>query len=312
MSSCGQSLGVLGFGGVFSMRRRTVSSSGPWPSPPSKGIVFDSFPLSCICDSRLLLLMMDSHKLPVAEVYIDESSHTAHRYLVLGGIIAEISNARRASYAIGQSRLPELPSGVMKWTKVSRAKLPAYTRVINKFFEMQDGMLLDFHSLVVDTTKQNHTLYNKGSQEIGFNKEVYQLAMKFGRLYKRMLFHIYPDRRSTNQSTEDLRFMLNRGIKKHYGDTRDWPFRRLQFREPEDSQLLQLADVFSGSIAWHMNGHSAQPDASAAKTELGNYILEKAGIADVTRDTAMRGKFTIWHRQLRNASRGPRPIGRRL
>ncbi len=93
--------------------------------------------------------------------------------------------------------------------------------------------------------------------------------------------------------------MLNRGIKIHYGDTRDWPFRRLQFREPEDSQLLQLADVFSGAIAWHMNGHNAQPNASAAKTELGNYILKKAGIADVTKGTARHGKFTIWHRQLR-------------
>ena len=53
--------------------------------------------------------MTNSQNLPIAEVYIDESSITAHRYLVLGGIIAEIGDARRASDAIGQSRLPELP-----------------------------------------------------------------------------------------------------------------------------------------------------------------------------------------------------------
>ena len=242
--------------------------------------------------------MTNHQEPPIAEVYIDESSHTNHRYLVLGGIIAGIKDARIASDAIADARLPELPFRTLKWVKVSRSKLPAYMRAVDTFFDMQKEMTLDFHSLVVDTTQQDHARYNQGSQEIGFNKEMYQLTMKFGRLYA-ALFHIYPDRRTTNQSTEDLRLMLNRGIKKHHGDTRDWPFRRLQFREPEDCQLLQLADVFSGAIAWHLNGHYARPDASPAKTSLGNHILQKAGIVDVTRSTAMSGKFTIWHRRLR-------------
>lgn len=241
--------------------------------------------------------MTDPEKLPIAEVYIDESSHTNHRYLVLGGIVAEINDSRIAAAAIESARLPELPGGIMKWTKVSRSKLAAYKRAIDVFFDLQQKMTLDFHSLVVDTTQQDHRRYNEGSREIGFNKEVYQLAMKIGRNYKALL-HVYPDRRTTDQPPDKLRFMLNRGIK-NKGDPRDWPFRRLQFREPEDSQLLQLADVFAGAIAWHLNGHAARPGASPAKTELGNYILEKAGIADPTRDTAIRGKFTIWHRQLK-------------
>ncbi len=241
--------------------------------------------------------MTTSEDPPFAEVYIDESSHTNHRYLVLGGIIAEIGDARTAADAILLARQPELPKGIMKWGKVSRAKLPAYKRAVDTFFELQQNMTLDFHSLVVDTTKQNHARYNQGSREVGFNKEVYQLAMKFGRLY-RALLHIYPDRRTTNQPTEDLRLMLNRGIKKK-GDTRDWPFRRVQFREPEDSQLLQLADVFSGAIAWRLNGHHLSGKASPAKIALATHILQKAGIADVSRSTARIGSFTIWHRRLK-------------
>ena len=133
--------------------------------------------------------MTDSQDLPIGEVYIDESSHTAHRYLVLGGIIAEIGDARAASESIARARLPELPQRTMKWGKVSKAKLPAYIRVVNTFFEQPKTMTLDFHCLVVDTTKQKHNIYNLGSREIGFNKEIYQLAMKFGRNY-RPLFHI--------------------------------------------------------------------------------------------------------------------------
>lgn len=235
--------------------------------------------------------------LPIAEVYIDETSQNNHRYLVLGGIIAEIADSRMASDEILKSRLPELPNGIMKWGKVSRAKLPAYIRAVDKFFEMQPGQTLDFHSLVVDTTKQRHHIYNQNNRDIGFNKELYQLSMKFGRLYNALL-HIYPDRRTTAQTTEDLRVILNRGITKK-GDKRDWPFRRVQFREPEDSQLLQLADVFSGAIAWALNGHGNAPNASPAKTLLSAYILSKAQITNPFRDTAIRGNFTIWHRQLK-------------
>lgn len=51
--------------------------------------------------------MAESQKLPLTEVYIDESSHTKHRYLVLGGVIAEISDARRADEDIKQARLEQ-------------------------------------------------------------------------------------------------------------------------------------------------------------------------------------------------------------
>jgi Protein of unknown function (DUF3800) len=234
------------------------------------------------------------NELSFADVYIDESSQTNHRYLVLGGIITLTADVAKINDVILKARLPELPAGIMKWTKVSRSKLAAYKRVVDRFFEIP---ILDFHSLVVDSTKQKHRIYNQGSSEIGFNKELYQLAMKFGRLYNH-LFHIYPDRRTTNQRTEDLRLMLNRGIRKN-GDQRDWPFRRLQFREPDDSQVLQLSDVLTGAVAFFHNGHGRLPGASPTKIELSEYIFEKAKITHPYFDTAVRGKFTIWHRQLR-------------
>jgi hypothetical protein len=233
--------------------------------------------------------------LPFAEVYIDESSQSNHRYLVLGAIILDSADANDTNAALQTARLPELPNGTMKWTKVSAAKLAAYKRAVDVFFETQKRTTLDFHSLIVDTTKQKHRLYNQGSREIGFNKELFQLALKCGRLYN-CLLHIYPDRRSTNQRTETLRTMLNFKLRKD-GDKRDWPYRRVQFRDPEDSQVLQMADVFAGAIASCHN----DPDGRVAppKFELRNYILRKAGIRNPLVDTARRGRFTVWHRQLK-------------
>jgi transposase len=243
-------------------------------------------------------MVMNSPPKPLGffDGYIDESSQTQHRYLVLGGTILPRENVRGIVSAIWAARKPDLPANEMKWNKVSRTKLAAYKRVVDVFFDPPFRNSTQFHCLIVDTTKHKHHIYNQGNRDIGFNKEIYQLALKFGRLY-RGLFHIYPDRRSTTQKTDDLRLMLNRGIRKQ-GDKRDWPYRRLQFRDSKTTELLQLTDIFAGAIAYRHNGHDLAANASPAKTDLSKYILRRAGIADVMRDTAIGGKFTVWHRKL--------------
>jgi len=235
--------------------------------------------------------------LQIAEVYIDESS-TSHRYLVLGAIIMLRDSADELIGLLRQARLPELPQGEMKWIKVSNGKLPAYIRFVDTFFRQPRGVV-DFHSIVVDTTKQQHAIFNEGSREIGFSKEIYQLALKCSRLYN-TLFHVYPDHRDTNQRPEELRLILNRGVRKK-GDKRDWPYRRLQFRDSKATIFLQLTDVLSGALAFHLNGHRQAQGASPAKCALSDHILQSAGIRNVLHDTAVRGKFTVWHRQLKSS-----------
>jgi hypothetical protein len=129
----------------------------------------------------------------IIEVYIDESSQNKHRYLVLGSIVFEMPNAQRLIDLMAKARLPELPNGEAKWTKVSKAKLPAYKRLVDVLFDNQEHM--HFHSLFVDTTQQDHKKYNEGDSEIGFNKEIYLLANKIRQLYPLSYFHIYPDYR---------------------------------------------------------------------------------------------------------------------
>lgn len=232
----------------------------------------------------------------IAEVYIDESSQTNHHYLVLGSVVLPLTESVALTKAISDARRPELPEKEAKWTKVSSKKLAAYKRIVDVVFGNSDNM--HFHCLVVDATKLDHRRFNDGSREIGFNKEIYQLAMKAARLYQSHLFHVYPDQRETSQTPNDLRLILNRGCVKK-GDRRDWPFRRCQFRNSKTTPLLQLTDILIGGIAYRLNGHHQNENASPAKTELSRYILEKAKITDPFKDTAADGEFTIWHRQLR-------------
>lgn len=235
-------------------------------------------------------------KQQILEFFIDESSQTKHRYLVLGGLITSVDYSEKLTALIAAARLPELPLGEAKWTKVSRTKLPAYKRIVNVLFDNPTEM--HFHSLFIDTTKIDHRKYNDGDREIGFNKEIYQLGIKASKLYGNDLFHVYPDYRDTNQNPGDLRLILNRGCAK-YGDKRDWPFRRCQFRNSQHTPALQLTDILIGAIAYRLNGHDKADGASPAKSELCAHILERAKVADVHKGTARQGTFTIWARQLR-------------
>jgi Protein of unknown function (DUF3800) len=234
----------------------------------------------------------------ITDIYIDESSQTKNKFLVIGGISLPTIDVEAANECLGKARLPQLPHGEMKWGKVSNAKLPAYGRKVKAFFDERPLVRAHFHCLVVDTHEVNHHKHNQGSREIGFNKEIYQLASKFARLYPDRLFHLYPDYRDTNQTTDDLRLILNRGRAKK-GDKRDWPFRRCHFRDSKTTPLLQLVDLLTGSVAWCVNGHGKSSQASPSKNRLSEYTLSRAGVADCQKDTAMSGKFTIWHRQLR-------------
>lgn len=235
----------------------------------------------------------------VGEIYIDESSQTKHRFLTMGGLIVGGEYRAQLSHALSQARLPDLPNGEMAWTKVSRAKLGAYKRFVDVFFDNPLPDRLEFHSLTVDTHALNDKVFNDGSREIGFNKEIFQLCSKFARLYPNVpTFHVYADKRQSSQGLDELRLILNRGRKKK-GDPRDWPFRRVHYRDGNDSQEIQLVDVLLGSIGFRLNGHDAAPNASPAKAELCTHIMDRAGIKNVFWDTATAGKFTIWHRRLR-------------
>jgi hypothetical protein len=138
----------------------------------------------------------------VYDIYIDESSQTKHRYLALGGLIVPTLTVPRFSEKIANARLPELPKGELAWTKVSKTKLAAYRRVVEvalSFTSTVSGV--EFHALAVDTHKIKDAAFNEGSRDIGFNKEVFQICKKFGRINKKGLFHVYLDRRNTSSST---------------------------------------------------------------------------------------------------------------
>jgi hypothetical protein len=247
-------------------------------------------------------------------VYIDESSQTKHRYLVLGALIVPRSHSDLLEVEVigarGNKFPPKRPDGtprIIKWEKANAYNLAAYKRVVDAFFifpqryKFSLAKELNIHCVVVDNTVKvmHDRKFSGGNVELGFNKDIYHLCVRdIGRRYPKALFHVYPDRRNTNQPLWQARNIMNSGMRKH-GDRRAYPFRRLKFADPENSQALQVVDIFIGALAYRLNRHYDKPAANPAKKELSDYILKRARIIDVFASTSFHRRLTVWHRDYR-------------
>jgi len=243
-------------------------------------------------------------------VYIDESSQTKHRYLLLGAVIVPLSHVEVFEQDIIAARDPIIAPTradgtprIIKWEKANAYNLSAYKKVVDAFwtFPMRHNLPLrknvDFNCVAVDLSKRDLKTTGGGDIETGFNKEIYFLSTVIvGKRFDKELFHIYPDRRTTNSDLNQARMIMNFGIRK-YGDKRLWPYRRLQFEDPERCQALQVVDIFIGAIAYRLNGHYDKPEANSARKALSDYILARAKITNpFERSAYYRRRFILVHR----------------
>jgi hypothetical protein len=242
--------------------------------------------------------------------YIDESSQTKWRYLVLGGLIVPLSHAALFEADMAAARDPIIshiaPDGtrrVIKWQKASAYNLAAYKKVVDAYFTFETRHRLpvrkhvDTCCVVVDVSKKTLKSTGEGDVETGFSKEIYFLCVPIiGKRFPNELFHIYPDRRTTSKDLDLARRIMNYGAKKH-GDARLWPYRRLWFEDPEKCQALQVVDILIGALAYKLNGHYAKPDANPAKQELCDYVLQRAKIKNPFEKTPYNlRRLSIIHR----------------
>lgn len=201
-----------------------------------------------------------------------------------------------------------ITSGELKWTKVSRGKLHAYMAAIDYHFDRLVADGAECHALIVDTTLLDHDHFNQGDDELGFNKFMFQLlyhrvGKRFG-VNERITVDL--DARNTNRDVAELQMCLNRKVAKEFGMPGHWPFSRVAHRDSKGSRLIQIADLLSGAVAWHMNAHDAAPNASEAKTALALHIAKRIGLRRLGRTSPYgEARLSMWNLKL--SSRKSRP-----
>lgn len=231
-------------------------------------------------------------RLPLVRVYCDESSQTGHRFKVWGGVWIPDAEEPALRAAIEQVRSDAgwQKRGEFKWVKLSGSSChPAYVKLIDAFFSAKCA----FAAIVVDSLNPGP---NRGEDaELDHYKSLYWLLSK--RTNTRHRYRVVLDDRTDREKDRlsELRDVLNATARRdlRYPGT---CFREIIARKSHDDDVLQLADVLIGAVAYHRNGRHLIPGASASKCYAAQYIAAHAGFRDavICHTRKAEKKFNVW------------------
>ncbi len=233
-------------------------------------------------------------------IYCDEASTTGAQFMLIGGLWVPQDRETTIRRTFKEIRTRYRLDAEMKWTKVSRTKLPAYKAFLDTFWLYPE---LSFNCIVVDTYILDHKTYNRGDEELGFYK-FYHLVVRHN-LNFRNLYWLYTDERHNRKSyrLSTLRLTTNNWWKKK---AHVEPLRNIEPRSSKDEDFIQLADILLGAIAYEWNGYSS----SVPKLELARYIADRSGKKSLRSAGGRGAKVNIWEWKPSENSRGkgnPRP-----
>ena len=262
----------------------------------------------------------------IEEVYLDETSQTGHRFLIIGGIVipqrfseqfkSDILEARRPRLEAERAGTDELRE--IKWSQIGKGEFDAYKRVVDAYFDFaakhvksSEGTV-EFHCSVVLTQVRGRAFSGERGTK-AFNNEVFQHCLKVATYHKTNLFHVYPDRRHSDdreaaEHDSKLRKKLC-SLLAHNGDARNYAVRKVRSRHSHEVQALQVADLLIGAVAFRLNRHYDSDKANPDKQQLCEYILRRGDAWDYVKEDTFRpkleGRFKIWMQRPAEAKKNP-------
>lgn len=212
----------------------------------------------------------------IIDIFCDESCHLKNKdftVTVLGAIYCEKKNKPiiydeirkiKRKYKIGKK-------SEIKWTKVCDSKIDFYKELTKFFF---DNKLLSFRSIVISNKdKINDEKYNNGDPNLLYYKMYYYLLN--GIIDINNKYRIFLDIENAKQTNklEKLKEVLCNNQYDFMQDKIDgiWQI------DSKSSELVQLADFFSGALAFYHRGLYDKEESSKAKKEIIDIIADNIG-----------------------------------
>lgn len=234
------------------------------------------------------------------KAFCDESSIDGQPFLLIGSVWVANNNESCVRGMFDDFRqTPDLRTAVFKWTSVVDRDPwgNVYQGWIDTFCRLSAGGYLEYRCIVVPTAGVDHKTYNDGDAETGFYKFYYQL------LYHRMrhsaeYHYAYLASRGEKPSDVDkLARILNITLHKNRTGAR---VLAVDSRAEQEDTLIQLADLLTGAVSYHLHKRHLKPNAKKAKKDLAHRLaqhLKRSSLAEPSRVTERR--FNVWHFKLR-------------
>ena len=226
----------------------------------------------------------------IINAYFDESriDNPESDHMVCGGIFIE----RKYSKQIRKDLRAILDShtfhGEIKWAKTDASKLAVYKAIVDYFFTLP-AYKASFNCIVVDKTEVDMKRYHNDDKELAFFKFIYILLKKRVRPDTKYYFNFdFKPTKMTN-GLAGVGSYLDLFMREHVKTS---TIQHIQSYPAHESILIQLADLFSGAVAFAFN-----EDLSIArpKLELEKYIATKIEKENLKfRSSPQEKKFNIF------------------
>jgi hypothetical protein len=197
----------------------------------------------------------------IYNIYCDESGHMendAVKVMVLGAVWCPLEKTREISMRLREikARHGLAHDFEIKWTKVSPAKKDFYLDVLDYFFDDDD---LHFRALIVpDKSKLRHEAFCQ-SHDDWYYKMYFEMLKVI--LSPTAQYRIYLDIKDTRSAAKIVK--LHEVLCNKFYDFSRAIIERVQTVRSHEIEILQLADLLIGAIAYINKGRSGNAGKEA-------------------------------------------------
>ena len=226
-------------------------------------------------------------------VYCDESCHLekdTSPVMILGAMYCQEERKKQIYDEIRAIKTKHNISSFfeIKWTKVSESKIDFYLELLDYFWNNQD---LLYRGLVASGKQSlDHDKYNGGDYDLWYYKMYYRMLDQVKSPNKK--YHIMVDIKDTRggKRVAKLREVLCNNIYDFKKEVID----QIGQINSKESEILQLADLINGALAFYHRGLADNVDSNQGKVKFVRALQRHVDLDNNTRYGERKFNLFIW------------------
>jgi hypothetical protein len=208
-------------------------------------------------------------------IFGDESSRTAHRYLVVGTMDCAREHVEEI---ITRLNVALRGHSEYAWSRNPSRDLNHFVEEIFFFIKRRQ---LWFRCMVVNMHHADHGKYSEGDKDLSLEKYIFQHLLGFARrkadLEKLSRFYVQLDNRTERYKGPAQKAALNHRFRNETGH--NWEiFADVQDVDSKSQVMVQAADVLAGCVAWVWNRQYANEKVDPARVAFAELIAAQADL----------------------------------
>ena len=226
-------------------------------------------------------------------VYCDESCHLekdTSPIMILGAMYCQEERKKQIYDEIRAIKIKHNISSFfeIKWTKVSESKIDFYLELLDYFWNNQD---LLYRGLVASGKQSlDHDKYNGGDYDLWYYKMYYRMLDPV--ISPNDKYHIMDDIKDTRggKRVAKLREVLCNNIYDFKKEVID----QIGQINSKESEILQLADLINGALAFYHRGLADNADSNQGKVKFVRALQRHVDLDNNTRYGERKFNLFIW------------------